>query len=56
MMGEASKGYKKKIPEIERPKIIDKYAQMKRFNYGSQIQVYMYAFMYAYTETIPEED
>ena len=24
MMGEASTGYKKKIPEIERPKIIDK--------------------------------
>ena len=28
---------------------------MKKFHNDRQIQVYMYDFMYVYTETIPEE-
>ena len=29
---------------------------MKRFNHDYQLQIYMYAFMYVDTETIPVED
>ena len=31
---------------------MDKYSQMKKFNYDLRLQVYMYAFMYVNTETI----
>ena len=31
---------------------MDKYAQMKRFNYDLQIQVYKYGFMYVNPETM----
>ena len=34
----------------------DKYAQMKRFHYELQLQVYMHDFMYVYPETISKED
>ena len=35
---------------------MDKYAQMKRFHYDHQLQVYMYAFMYVDLEIMEEED
>ena len=35
---------------------MDRYAQLKRFHHDCQIQVYMYAFMYVYPETIPMEE
>ena len=34
---------------------MDKYALMNRFHYDCQLQVYMYAFVYVYPETISEE-
>ena len=37
-------------------KIIDKYAQIKRFHHDSWLQLYIYAFMYVDTENIPEDD
>ena len=36
-------------------KTMDKYAQIKRFYYEHQIQVYMYDLMYVDNETISEE-
>ena len=45
--GEASEGSKIIIKETERSKFMDKYAQLKRFHNDLQLQVYMYAFMYA---------
>ena len=35
---------------------MDKYAQLKRFHYDRQIQVYMYALMYVDNQTMPGED
>ena len=35
---------------------MNKYEQMKRFNYDLRLQVYMYDFMYVYTETMAEEE
>ena len=35
---------------------MDKYALLKIFHHDLQIQVYMYAFMYVDTETMPVED
>ena len=34
---------------------MDRYALMKRFQHNPKIQFYMYDFMYADTEKIPEE-
>ena len=33
---------------------MDKYAQMKMFNYYCQIQVYLYDFIYVYPDTMVE--
>ena len=38
--------------DTERPITMDKYSQMKRFNYDCQLQVFMYDFMYIDTETM----
>ena len=54
--GGASKGYKKKKPEIERSKIIYKFARLKRSRHYHRLEVYMYGFMYVNTETMPVED
>ena len=35
---------------------MDKYAQLRRFRHEHQLQVYMYAFIYAYPDTMPVED
>ena len=51
IIGEVSKGYKNKNM-IEKDKKIEKYAQMKRFHYELQLQVYMYTLMYIDTETM----
>ena len=32
---------------------MDKYAQLEIFHYDCQLQVYIYAFMYVYPETMP---
>ena len=46
------KGIKIKT-ETLRSKIMDKYAQLKKFHHDRRVQVYMYAFMYVYPDTIP---
>ena len=35
---------------------MDKYAQTKNFHSDHQPQVYMYAFMYVYPDTMPKEE
>ena len=35
---------------------MDKFSHLKRFCHDRQLQVYMYAFMYVDTETMPVED
>ena len=52
---EPTKGYKNK-QQIHNDKNMDKYAQLKRFNHDQRLQVYMYAFMYVDTQTVPVED
>ena len=47
---------KKKKIETEESKIMDKYSQLKSFHQRCQLQVYMYAFMYVDTDTLPMED
>ena len=54
--GKASKGYEKGEKQRQNDKTMDKYAQMKSFNYDLRLQVYMYAFKYVDPETISEED
>ena len=54
LTGKASKGFF--LSETEISETMDKYAQIKRFNYDFQLQVYMYYFMYVDPETIAEED
>ena len=52
---EISKGYERKKWETELLKK-DKYALLKTFYCGWQLQVYLYAFMYIDPDTIPLED
>ena len=35
---------------------MDENAQLKRFNHDCRLQVYIYAFMYVDTETMPAEN
>ena len=46
----------KRKTETKWSKIMDKYAQLKRFHCDYQLQVYMYAFMYVDSETMSVED
>ena len=51
--GRLPKVYLKKL-WTERSKMIDKYAQMKRFHYDHRLQCYIYDLMYVDPETIAE--
>ena len=42
--------------EVERSKIMYKYAQLNKFHRDRRLQVYMYDFMYVYPQTMPVED
>ena len=56
LTGEESSGYKKKRKEIERLRVMHKYAQPKRFNHGRRLQVYIHYFMDVYPQKIPAVD
>ena len=45
LTGKSSKVLKKSKNDTERSKLMDKYAQMKRFDYDCLSQVYAYYFM-----------
>ena len=42
--------------ETELSKIVDKYAQLKRFHHYLRLQVYIYSSIYADPQTMPVED
>ena len=56
LTGEASKGYTNKNTDKEQSKVVYKYVQLNMFHNNCRLQVYMYAFMYVYPETISVAD
>ena len=52
---ETSKCYEKKKAETKISKIMDKYAQLKRFHDDRRPQFYIYVFIYDNTQTMPLE-